>query len=155
MSVMTPVSRRRCLWPVLRQRTNWEDVDFDAGILQVRRSLSNGKFTTPKTAKSRRSITLSKKVKDALVSHRERLLGEAEGSGDQRLVFASEIGEPLNRYHVRRRFKLLLRSASLPQVRFHDLRHTCATVLLSKNVNPKIVSEMLGHATIAITLDTY
>jgi integrase len=49
----------------------------------------------------------------------------------------------------------LLKRAGLPQIRFHDLRHTCATLLLSKNVNPKVVSEMLGHATIAITLDTY
>jgi integrase len=49
----------------------------------------------------------------------------------------------------------LLKQAGLPQIRFHDLRHTCATLLLSKNVNPKVVSEMLGHATIAITLDTY
>jgi integrase len=55
----------------------------------------------------------------------------------------------------RTRFKGLLKRADLPQVRFHDLRHTYATVLLTKNVNPKIVSEMLGHATIAITLDTY
>ena len=54
-----------------------------------------------------------------------------------------------------RRFKPLLEGAGLPQIRFHDLRHTCATLLLSENVNPKIVSEMLGHATIAITLDTY
>jgi integrase len=49
----------------------------------------------------------------------------------------------------------LLEQVGLPQIRFHDLRLTCATLLLSKNVNPKIVSEMLGHATIAITLDTY
>ena len=54
-----------------------------------------------------------------------------------------------------RRFKPLLELARLPQIRFHDLRHTCATLLLSENVNPKVVSEMLGHATIAITLDTY
>lgn len=53
------------------------------------------------------------------------------------------------------RFDPLLKHAGLPQVRFHDLRHTCATLLLSKNLNPKVVSEMLGHATIAITLDTY
>jgi integrase len=154
--------RLECLYTVaatcgLRQGEllglKWEDVDLDAGALQVRRSLSNGTFITPKTAKSRRSITLSRRVTDALVSHRERQLGE--GNGEQELVFASEIGEPLDRYHVRRRFKALLRRAGLPQVRFHDLRHTCATVLLAKNVNPKIVSEMLGHATIAITLDTY
>ncbi len=72
------------------------------------------------------------------------------------LVFASETGEPLNRrYLASRRFKALLKRAGLPEIRFHDLRHTCVTLLLSKNVNPKIVSEMLGHASIAITLDTY
>jgi integrase len=57
--------------------------------------------------------------------------------------------------HNKGPFKPLLRRTGLPQIRFHDLRHTCATLLLSKNVNPKMVSEMLGHATIAITLDTY
>jgi integrase len=72
------------------------------------------------------------------------------------LIFASESGEPLSRQHVTaRRFKPLLKQAGLPKIRFHDLRHTCATLLLSKNVNPKVVSEMLGHASIAITLDTY
>jgi integrase len=66
------------------------------------------------------------------------------------------VGEPLNRrYITTHRFKPLLKQAGLPQIRFHDLRHTCAALLLSKNVNPKVVSEMLGHATIAITLDTY
>jgi integrase len=53
------------------------------------------------------------------------------------------------------RFKPLLKRTGLPQIRFHDLRDTCATLLLTKNVNPKVVSEMLGHASIAITLDTY
>jgi integrase len=72
------------------------------------------------------------------------------------LIFASEVGKPLDRRYVtKHRFKPLLKRAGLPQVRFHDLRHTCATLLLSKNVNPKVVSEMLGHASIAITLDTY
>ncbi len=54
-----------------------------------------------------------------------------------------------------RRFKALLKRTGLPQIRFHDLQHTCATLLLGRNLNPKIVSEMLGHASIAITLDTY
>ena len=66
------------------------------------------------------------------------------------------MGEPLDRrYITTHRFKPLLKRAELPGIRFHDLRHTCATLLLSKNVNPKVVSEMLGHASIAITLDTY
>jgi integrase len=72
------------------------------------------------------------------------------------LIFASESGDPLDRRNVTTHlFKPLLKRAGLPQIRFHDLRHTCATLLLTKNVNPKIVSEMLGHASIAITLDTY
>ena len=56
---------------------------------------------------------------------------------------------------TRRRFEPLLERVELPLIRFHNLRHTCAALLLSKNVNPKIASEMLGHATIASTLDTY
>ncbi len=65
-------------------------------------------------------------------------------------------GTPLHGRHVTaRHFQPLLKRAGLPQIRFHDLRHTCDTLLLTKNVNPKIVSEMLGHATVAITLDTY
>ncbi len=72
------------------------------------------------------------------------------------LIFASEVGKPMDRRYVTtHRFKPLLKRAGLPQVRFHDLWHTCATLLLIKNVNPKVVSEMLGHASIAITLDTY
>jgi integrase len=72
------------------------------------------------------------------------------------LIFASKSGEPLNRQQVTaNRFKPLLKRAGLPEIRFHDLRHTCATLLLSKNVNPKVVSEMLDHASIAIILDTY
>jgi integrase len=72
------------------------------------------------------------------------------------LIFASEVGEPLDRrYITTHRFKPLIKREGLPEKCSHDLRHTCATLLLSKNVNPKIVSEMLGHATIAITRDTY
>src|SRR5215217_9461572 len=73
------------------------------------------------------------------------------------LVFANEIGGLINPSNLRNRsFARLLKRAGLPsKTRFHDLRHTCATLLLSRNVNPKIVSEMLGHSSIAITLDTY
>ena len=74
----------------------------------------------------------------------------------QDLVFATQRGTLVNPTNLRKRsFEPLLEKAGLPAIRFHDLRHTCATLLLSRNVNPKIVSEMLGHATIAITLATY
>ena len=76
---------------------------------------------------------------------------------DHDFVFATQVGTPLNRHNFFRRcFKPLLEEAGLPRsVRFHDLRHTCATLLLSKNVNPKIVQELLGHANISQTMDTY
>ena len=71
-------------------------------------------------------------------------------------MFATEIGTPLNRHNVTQRsFRPLLERAGLPPIRFHDLRHTCATILLSRGVHAKFVQELLGHATIAITLDTY
>jgi integrase len=76
---------------------------------------------------------------------------------DHGLVFASEAGTLINPTNLRKRhFASLLKRAGLPaDTRFHDLRHTCATLLLEKAVHPKFVQELLGHANIAITLDTY
>ncbi len=72
------------------------------------------------------------------------------------LVFCNTLGKPLDDSHVLlREFYPLLGRAGLPRMRFHDLRHTAATLLLGRGVNPKIVSEMLGHASIRITLDIY
>ena len=142
----------------------WEDMDFEAGRLQVRRTLTTAKdgpvLSTPKTKGSRRSVKLTQSAAEALRSHLQRQLGEIDRAGtlweENGLIFASEVGEPLDRRSITKyQFKKLLKRAELPEVRFHDLRHTCATLLLSRNVNPKIVSEMLGHASIAITLDTY
>jgi integrase len=142
----------------------WEDVDLESCALRVRRTLATAKggsiLMAPKTKGSRRSVKLTQGAVDVLRSHLQRQLQEIDKAGslwrENGMVFASEIGEPLNRHHLTsRHFKGLLKRAGLPEIRFHDLRHTCATLLLSKNVNPKIVSEMLGHASIAITLDTY
>jgi integrase len=71
------------------------------------------------------------------------------------VVISDELGFPLKSDYVRRQFYRALADAGLPRVRFHDLRHTCATLLLQQRVNPKIVSELLGHATVSITLDLY
>jgi integrase len=74
----------------------------------------------------------------------------------QGLVFCTRRCTPIRRDNLHdRRWKPLLRRAGLPDIRFHDLRHTCATLLLTKGVHPKIVSEMLGHSSVSITLDTY
>ena len=142
----------------------WEDVDLEDRTLRVRRTLATAKdgpqLTAPKTKSSRRTVMLTQSATEALRSHLERQLREIDGAGslwrENGLIFASETGDPLDRRNVTtHRFKPLLKRAGPPQIRFHDLRHTCATLLLSRNVNPKIVSEMLGHASIAITLDTY
>ena len=129
----------------------WDDVDLDAGVLRVRGT---------KTARSRRTVKLSETALDTVRNHLSRQLEEIDRVGsmwrENGLVFATEIGTPLNRHNLTQRsFKPLLERAGLPHIRFHDLRHTCATILLSQGVHAKFVQELLGHATIAITLDTY
>jgi integrase len=139
-------------------------VDLEEGSLRVNRTLTQTKdgsvFTIPKTAKSRRTVRLTNGAVEALKRHSERQAQEMVKMDtlyeDQGLVFTSEVGTPLNRQNVTQRsFKPLLHHAGLPEIRFHDLRHTCATLLLGKGVHPKFVQELLGHATVAITLDTY
>jgi integrase len=142
----------------------WDDVDLERGMLRVRRTLTHaGKafvFGEPKTKKSRRTIRLTAGAVQALKEHLSRQLEEMERMSSLYqpggLIFATEAGTIINPSNLRNRsLKLLLKRAGLPPIRFHDLRHTCATLLLSKDVNPKIVSEMLGHASVSITLDIY
>src|SRR5215207_9210238 len=142
----------------------WEDVDLERGLLRLRHSLvrEGGKVVLGdlKTPKSRRSVRLTAVARNALRGHLERQLAEMERMGSLYqpggLVFATENGTPINPSNLRNRsFKPLLRRAGLPNICFHDLRHTCATLLLSQGTHPKLVQELLGHATIAMTLDTY
>jgi integrase len=138
----------------------WEDVHFDSETLQLNRALSDGEFTAPKTARSRRRIRLTTGSLKALRIHRKRQLEERiQKAGlwqDHGLVFPSSVGTPLSHRNVVRSFKALLKRAGLPAgTRLYDLRHTCATLLLSCNVHPKYVQELLGHRSIALTLDTY
>jgi integrase len=142
----------------------WQDVDLKAGTIQVTRTLTRSGTSLllgePKTAKGRRKIKLTTKATAALRVHRKRQLeGSVQRVGlwkDQGLVFASESGTLINPTNLRMRsFASLLKRAGLPKIRFHDLRHTCATLLLGRGVHVKFVQELLGHANITITLDTY
>jgi integrase len=142
----------------------WENVDLAANAIRVRHTLLRTKgrviLGEPKTKKSRRTVHLTGPASRALEEHLERQLKVMERLGDlyrdQGLVFTTEVGTPINPSNLRKRsFAPLLQKASLPHLRFHDLRHTCATLLLSKNIHPKYVQELLGHATVSITLDTY
>jgi integrase len=137
-----------------------EPLSDEGGTLQLNRALSDGELTTPKTKGSRRRIKLSAGSARALKVHRRRQLEEMmKRSGlwqDYGLVFPSSIGTPLSHRNVVRSFKALLKNAGLPSsVRLYDLRHTYATLLLSRNIHPKYVQELLGHASISQTLDTY
>ncbi len=142
----------------------WQDVDLENARLSVRRTItkSGGKVLLgePKTRKSRRTIELTEAGVTALRTHLYRQMQEMQRLGDlyrdQGLVFASEGGTLINPANLRKRsFGSLLKRAGLPPIRFHDLRHTCATLLFSRDVHPKHVQELLGHSNIAITLDTY
>src|SRR5215210_1809715 len=142
----------------------WDDVDLERGMLRVGRALvrEGGRHTLgeTKTRRGRRQINLTPRTVSAIRTHRKKQLEEktklAGLHQDHSLIFASEVGTPMNPENlVKRSFKPLLKKAGLPEIRFHDLRHTCATLLLGRGVHPKLVQELLGHATIAMTLDTY
>ena len=137
-------------------------MDLEAGMIQVRRTVSEPKgeyiFEPPKSGKAR-SIRLTRKATSALREHRKHQLEKRTGRPgpweDQGLVFPSGVGTPISGGNLTRAFKIMLGPAGLPETRFHDLRHTCATLLLRQSVNPKYVQDPLGHADISLTLNVY
>ncbi len=142
----------------------WDDVDFAAGTISARRTLLGAakcvpQFGEPKTARSRRTITLAE---DAIAALRRQRARQAEDKlaatyyADYGLVFATESGTPLLARNVVRSFKLALERAELPKtIRVHDLRHSAATLMLAAGVHPKTASERLGHTSVTITMDLY
>lgn len=142
----------------------WDHIDLERGTLQVRGTLQRTKdglqIGPPKTDASRRQVALTRTAVEALKRHRSRQAEERLRMGaewrDPSLVFASEVGGPVEPGNlVRRSYWPLLKKAGLPRARFHDLRHSAATLMLGEGVHPKVVSEMLGHSKVAITLDVY
>lgn len=142
----------------------WSDVDSTSGTLRITRSAQRLPregivFHAPKTHRSIRPIALSPVTVRILRSHRvsqsKQRLALGSDYADRDLVFANALGQPLDGTAVTKRFQQRAQSAGLGHLRFHDLRHTAATLMLSAGTHPKVVSERLGHATINITLDTY
>jgi integrase len=137
----------------------WSDLDLTHGVLQVRRQLQRDKtYSAPKT-ESRRRIDLAAPEVRALERHRALQEADRLAHGgayeDHDLVFCTYRGRPLGWRNVTREFKKHLRAAGLREIRFHDLRHTNATLMLEAGIHPKVVQERLGHSDIAITLNIY
>jgi integrase len=141
----------------------WADVDLDGARLVVRHTITTVNHEPVagdvKTARSRRGVDLDPVTVAALKAHRTRQLEQrmlmGAGYTDRDLVFAAVTGEPWNPDSIGRAFARAVARTDLPRIRLHDLRHTHATHLLAAGVNMKLVSERLGHATPAFTLDVY
>ena len=141
----------------------WKDVNFAESTLYVRRAFIEvtGKGiieTEPKTARGRRSIHLPPLASEVLKSHRTKQLEaqlRAEIWYEHDLIFWTSRGTPFIATYKQGVFKALLKKANLPDIRFHDLRHSAATLLLSMGTHPKVVQELLGHSQISMTMDIF
>ncbi|HYO71109.1 MAG TPA: tyrosine-type recombinase/integrase [Archangium sp.] len=148
----------------------WADVDLRedtdpatgaprySGRIHVRHNLQevNGNhqpLSGPKTQAGNRTITLAASCVHALIRHRERM--NREGKGEHPHVFPSTTGRPIFKRALRDAFNRIIKTAGVKQIRFHDMRHTNATLLIAKGINSKTVASRLGHSSIVITLNTY
>lgn len=129
---------------------SWDDIDLERGSLTVREG---------KTEASARTLALPKVLCEYLHLHRIRQIEERLAMGpewsDHNLVFPSEVGTPLNPTNLWRHFKSVLQRAGLPNMRFHDLRHSCASFLVAQGVHPRVAMQILGHSKISTTMDIY
>jgi integrase len=142
----------------------WSDLDWGTGHLRVQRQLQRvpGQglvLNEPKSSSGRRLVVLGPATLDKLRDHKRQQWREKIVAGDRwrenDLIFPSTIGTPMGPRNMVREFKESLQRARLPNIRFHDLRHTAATLMLQEGIHPKVIQERLGHSQISITMDTY
>ncbi|MFD5569650.1 tyrosine-type recombinase/integrase [Streptomyces cadmiisoli] len=146
----------------------WSDIDLSAGTLRVRRNVQRIRreliFGTPKTMRSIRTVSLPQRCGRALIEHREAQERERKVAGGKwqpatgqpvGLVFTTATGRVTDPRSLNRMLTILCRDAKVRRVRVHDLRHTCASLLLAQGVDARTIMETLGHSTITMTLDTY
>jgi integrase len=142
----------------------WCDVDLEKGSLEVSHSLERVKaeglrLSEPKSDQAKRKLRIPQICLKILASHRSDQDRQRQWAGSKwhndDFVFTTSIGTPVQPDHLSRDFPAVLAAANLPRVRFHDLRHSCASLLFFLGVHPKLVQETLGHSTFQLTMDTY
>jgi integrase len=141
----------------------WEDIDFDKRLIRVNGSLQRIdkklQLVEPKTKKSKRTLPAPDNLLLSLRAHRTRQLEEKFLAGadwlETSLVFTTSTGTPLYARNVIRSFHRLLEKAKLKRHRFNDLRHSCATFLLARNVKIRTIMDILGHSNFNLTMNTY
>ncbi|MFJ4697944.1 tyrosine-type recombinase/integrase [Streptomyces sp. NPDC088768] len=143
---------------------HWEDLDLDNGTATIHRSLQRTRtqgltILHTKTLASERRIALPTECINSLKIHQEQQQEERQAAGtgwtDNGLVFTTPNGKPLDPGNLTRRFRRLLHTAGLRTIRFHDLRHSTATLLLEQGVDLVVIKELLGHAHIGVTAGVY
>jgi integrase len=136
----------------------WGDLDFHGRFIEVQRNYARGILTTPKNGESRR-VDMSKELTQALRDlHVERQLEAAANDWKEipPWVFCNEVGGLIDPDNLRKRvFAQLLKASGLRRIRFHDLRHTFASLLLQQGESPVYVKEQMGHSSIQVTVDLY
>lgn len=137
----------------------WSDINLDASTLKVARTLQPVGVLETKTPESSRTIHLPKAAVTRLKAYKAQrgewqLAAGAAWQGSEYL-FVTQIGTSIDKRNLDRWYQRVLKAGTIPHHRFHDLRHTCATHLLVKGVAPKQVSQLLGHSTVAFTLQVY
>jgi len=141
----------------------WEDIDLEMGYMRISKQLQrihgSPQLVDPKTERSRRTLAMPPMIAQSLRDHFRRQQRERQHAGsrwtESGLAFTTPIGTPLDGTAVTKEFHRLLDRADLPQRRFHDLRHSCATLLLVQGVSPRVVMDVLGHSQIGLTMNTY
>ncbi len=142
----------------------WTDLDWNRGTIRVQRQVQRvtGQgmvFMSPKTNAGRRTIPLGVETLSILREHRTKQQDERETAGnrwqDYDLIFPSSIGTPQSPSNLLKAFKSELKCAGIPVIRFHDLRHTAASLMLNQGVPPFVVSKILGHSKPSTTMDIY
>lgn len=142
----------------------WKDFNEESGSIMIQRQLQRIRnkglvFCPVKSSSSKRRIVVGEKTISRLKEHKRRQKSQKKVMGDRwqenNLIFPSSIGTPMGPRNLLRAFKKRVTKANLPEIRFHDLRHTAASLMLLDNLHPKYVSELLGHSDIVITLQLY